>query len=211
MRATTAALALGALLAPGVGQAEISLSFYSGLQSVDGTRLDAGSLGSSDPDWAGRSLSAPPYWGARATWWADEAWGFAVEVNHAKAYARNRAEAGYDTLEFTDGLNFATVNAFRRWQEPGRRWWPYVGAGVGLAMPHVEVTPAGGRDTFEYQITGPVVQVVAGTTLGVSARWRVFGEWKASWSKHDIDLKDGDSLQTEFTTNAVNIGITYSF
>ncbi|MEI4484866.1 outer membrane beta-barrel protein [Frigidibacter sp. MR17.14] len=205
-------LALSVSLLPAAARAEVTLSFYGGLQSVTGSTVDDSTLGRQGIDWDGKSTAVPPYWGARATWWRDDAWGFGLEFNHAKAYADNKAEAGYDTLEFTDGLNFATVNAFRRWQQPGRAWAPYVGAGVGLSIPHVEVTAAGSdNSTFGYQITGPVVQLVAGTTWGVNDRWELFGEWKGAWSKHEAELDGGGTLKAELITNALNLGISYRF
>lgn len=205
-------IAITACLVPLAAGAEVTLSFYGGLQSVTGSAVRTDGMDSQDIDWGGESLSMPPYWGARATWWRDADWGFGLELNHAKAYARDRTEAGYDDLEFTDGLNFATVNAFRRWHAPGRDWAPYIGAGVGLSIPHVEVKADGATDgTFGYQITGPVVQLVAGTTWGVNDRWELFGEWKGTWSKHEADLDGGGTLKTEFVTNALNIGIGYRF
>jgi len=35
---------------------------------------------------------------------------------------------------------------------------PYAGIGAGIAVPHVDVTPAGGPQTFGYQLSGPALQ-----------------------------------------------------
>lgn len=60
-----------------------------------------------------KSFDAPPYYGLRATWWQDQAFGFGLNANHAKSYTSDKYKnyAGYDRLLFTDGLNSETVNA----------------------------------------------------------------------------------------------------
>jgi len=88
---------------------------------------------------------------------------------------------------------------------------PYVGAGVGVAVPHVEVQPVGQVQTFGYQLTGPAVQLVAGASLPLSDRWSAFGEWKGTWSHHKADLDSGGTLTTNIITNALNLGVTYHF
>lgn len=191
--------------------AEVQISAYSGLQDVMKSDVGHSALGKESIDWEGKSMSSPAYWGLRAVWWRWSDWGLGFEVNHAKAYAKNKKDAGYDTLEFTDGLNLVTLNLFRRWQVEGRAWTPYVGAGLGVTIPHVEVTPVGGKDTFEYQLAGPAVQAVAGVSYALNHHWSVFGEYKGSWSHNDVDLKGGDSLKTDLVTNAVNLGLSYSF
>ncbi|AMY71459.1 outer membrane protein [Frigidibacter mobilis] len=203
-----AAMALGLATA---ASAEIEISLYSGRQAAPPSNIDSPVSGSDRVSWEGRSTEAPPYYGLRATWWQNERWGWGVEVNHAKVYADEPADYGYERLEFTDGLNFVTANLFRRWQQPGQRVTPYVGAGFGVSIPHVDVQPIGGAHTFGYQITGPVVQWVAGASYALDDRWSVFGEYKGTWSRHEADLDSGGSLKTELQTNALNIGISRKF
>ncbi len=78
----------------------------------------------------------PPYYGARATWWLNSYelpnWGIGLDFNHNKVKADSRP-ANVDILEFTDGINYVTLNGFYRWQSD----WavtPYVGLGAGSAF-----------------------------------------------------------------------------
>ncbi|WP_420861961.1 outer membrane protein [Algirhabdus cladophorae] len=196
--------------------AEMELSVYTGFQTAphstvsgddDGTEFDFGA------QWEGRSGQAPPYYGLRLTWWKNESWGYGVELNHAKVYADDDTldDSGFSNLEFTDGLNLLTVNGYRRWQDETRRWTPYVGAGIGLAIPHVDVQTPKGNETFEYQITGPAVVWMGGVSYDFNERWAVFGEYKGSFSSNTASLDGGGELKTDLITNALNIGLSYKF
>jgi len=200
-----------AVIAGTADAAELEISVYGGVQSAPSSRIDSPAAGRLSVDWEGRSAKVPPYYGLRATWWQSDRWGWGVEVNHAKVYADDPEDYGYDRLEFTDGINFVTANVFRRWQQPGRRITPYVGGGIGVSIPHVDVQPIGGDHTFGYQVTGPVVQLVAGASYALDDRWSVFGEYKGTWSRHKADLDSGGSLETDLVTNALNIGISRKF
>ena len=199
-------------------QAEIELGFYLGAQTAPHSRVEG-----TDPSgigdfsflakWEGRSFEAPPYYGIRATWWTNEKLGFGVEFNHAKVYADDATLAanGFDTLEFTDGINIVTANVWRRWQMPDRPWTPYVGAGIGLSIPHVESQTTGGAKTFEYQVTGPAVQFVAGVKYDLNDKWGLFGEYKGTYSVNEADLVGGGTLKTDLFTNALNVGVSFRF
>lgn len=218
MRANRLFLLLSALAAPlatPTAAADVELSFYGGVQGARPSRVTGEDPGlgrfSFIADWKGKSFGAPPYYAVRATWWRADGWGFGVEVNHAKVYSTrsDRTAQGFDRLEMTDGLNLLTVNAMRRF-DIGRLVVPYVGVGVGAAVPHVEVTTAAGR-TFGYQMTGPAVVWMAGASLPLDDRWSAFGEYKGSRSWNDADLTGGGRLETDITTHAVNIGLSYRF
>lgn len=210
-------LTVAALATPAA--AEFELNLYSGYQTSPHSRIDgtypapiAGPF-SALIGWEGKSFSMPPYYGARATWWRSENWGFGLELTHAKVYAPagEMAAAGFDRLEFTDGMNIVTVNATRRWKNQWGDFTPYVGAGVGLAIPHVDVTPTGGPQTFGYQMTGPAARLTAGTSYEINDRWSVFGEYQFTWSDHEADLNGGGDLSTTIYTNAVNVGVGFKF
>jgi lipid A oxidase len=211
-----AMVALGVLAAVSVSgsaamaQAELELSFYIGAQSAPHSTIDDSVLGSARVRWLGKSFESPPYYGARATWWVSEKWGFGVEANHAKVYAENKLALGYNVLEFTDGLNLVTANAFRRFPNKSRIT-PYVGAGIGISVPHVEIQRIGESRTFEYQLAGPAVILVAGASYAVNDSWSVFAEYKGSYSHNKTDVDAGGTLTTNIVTNAVNVGISYSF
>lgn len=198
--------------------AEVELSFYLGYQTAPHSTVegsDPGGVGDFDfnAGWEGKSFDMPPYWGVRATWWrGGDRLGYGVDFTHAKIYADGDTltSNGFDTLEFTDGLNYLTGNIYYRWTEEGRRWTPYVGLGAGIAVPHVEVATAGGS-TIGYQYVGPTVQLTAGISYELNDRWSLFGEYKGNFTSIDADLDNGGSLETDVITNALNMGIALEF
>lgn len=197
--------------------AEVELSVYTGYQTAPHSGVrgnDPGGVGNFDfnAKWDGRSFEMPPYYGFRATWWQSDRLGYGVEFNHAKVYSDDatRTNNGFSRLELTDGLNLVTANVMYRWSEQGRAWTPYVGAGVGVAVPHVDVETAGGK-TFEYQVTGPAVIALAGVSYKLTDTWSLFGEYKGSYSRNKAKLNNGGTLETNLVTNALNIGVSYSF
>lgn len=212
------ALALFAslLLMPASAFAQVELSFYGGVQSAPASDI---SIRNDDviPDddfnqeWEGRSAEAPVYYGIRATRWQSPTFGYGLDFAHNKVYPKNDdLPAGYDVLEFTDGLNTLTVNAYRRWNQVFGDVSPYVGGGVGVALPHVEVTN-GASETFGYQLTGPAATLIAGATYTINDQWSVFGEYKGTFSSNTADLESGGTLETDIVTNAVNVGVSFNF
>lgn len=195
--------------------AEWEVSVYSGFQSAPHSDV-SGDVNGADFDfnagWDGKPFEAPPYYGFRATWWQNDRLGYALDFNHVKVYADDETlrDNGFDRLEFTDGLNVLTMNVFYRWPRESSRFTPYVGAGLGVAIPHVDVK-VGGSKTFEYQLTGPAAQWVAGASYDLNDRWAVFGEYKGTYSQNEADLEGGGSLESDIITNAVNIGLTLKF
>lgn len=208
-----AALSLG--VAPALAEMEVSI--YSGWQTAPHSRVtgDHPDGGSYDAliGWEGRSFEAPPYYGVRGTWWRDEKLGFGLEFTHAKVYAPDseKEDIGFNRMEFTDGINLITVNAYRRWLNQWQNFTPYVGGGIGLSIPHVDVESAGGEKTFGYQVTGPAVRLLAGVNYDLSERFAVFGEYQFTYSSNEADLDGGGSLETEIKTNALNFGVTLKF
>lgn len=197
--------------------AEFELSVYTGVQTAPHSVVkgsDPGGVGDFDftAGWEGKSGEMPPYYGFRGTWWQTDTIGYGIEFNHAKVYADDEtlADEGFDRLEFTDGLNLLTANVFRRFPGESRSWTPYVGGGLGVAIPHVDVKTAGGK-TFGYQVTGPAVQWVAGVKYPLTETWAVFGEYKGSYSINKADLDNGGDLETNIVTNALNFGVSFSF
>jgi len=208
-----AALALSSL--PLMAQTEISV--YGGVQtaphsSVSGTRADGSSF-HQNIGWKGKSLSMPPYYGARVMWWQSSNFGYGVEFTHAKFYApQGEMPAGFSRLEFTDGHNIVTANIAKRW--PGLwasdRFTPYAGAGLGIAVPHVDVTENGNR-TYGYQYTGPALRLTAGASYDLNERWAVFGEYQFTISDNEADLEGGGTIDTRLISNAVNLGVSFRF
>lgn len=164
--------------------------------------------------WEGKSGQMPPYYGMRATWWRSESLGFGVEFSHNKVYANkeDREHLGFSSLEFTDGHNIFTLNVAKRWQDKWNGFTPYVSGGVGVAIPHVDVThDASGSRTYEYQVTGPAMRLTAGTSYKINDRYSVFGEYQFTYSSNTVELDGGGTLNTDIKTNALNIGLSMSF
>ncbi|SFR08420.1 outer membrane protein [Poseidonocella sedimentorum] len=196
---------------------DLELSIYSGMQTAPHSRIEGDYPGGGDIDsligWEGRSFEAPPYYGLRATWWRSERIGYGVEFTHAKTYAPDdeKAEAGFDRLEFTDGLNLLTLNAHRRWPDRFGAVTPYVGGGLGLAIPHVDVETTAGDKTFGYQVTGPAARLTAGASYAIGESTSLFGEYQFTYSSNTADLDGGGELKTDIITNALNLGVSFSF
>lgn len=212
-----AASSVAALFVALPAAAEIELSFYSGFQEAAHSRVrgeDPTGAGSFNflSTWEGRSFEMPPYYGLRGTWWRDERLGFGLEFTHSKVYASDGtlARNNLETLEFTDGVNVLTANVMYRIPNQ-TAFTPYFGAGLGINMPHVEFKAAGGAETFEYQFGGPSAALAAGVSYRLNETWSVFGEWRAIYSKIDVDLEGGGNLKTNVITNSVNLGVSYTF
>ncbi len=215
MRTVTAIVFL-ASVAPIAAAAEIELSFYGGTQSAlssDVTIRGDDEIPDADfsQDWEGRSFDAPIYYGLRATKWQSDTFGYGLDFTHNKIYPDGDVlPDGYDVLEFTDGLNILTVNAYRRWPDAFGELTPYVGGGVGVSIPHVEVTN-GSSETFGYQYTGLAAAWLAGASYPISDQWAVFTEYKGTYSANSADLDTGGTLETDVVTNALNLGVSFSF
>ncbi|MCO6384303.1 MAG: outer membrane beta-barrel protein [Vannielia sp.] len=213
--ATALAVTLAAALP---ARAEVELSFYTGYQTSPHSRFegtDAGTPFSFLAEWEGRSFEMPPYYGVRAMWWRNANWGFGAEFTHAKVYASDEtlADNGLETLEMTDGINILTANLMYRWpgQWAGGKITPYVGGGLGVAIPHIEFQQTGGAETFEYQVSGPAARWIAGASYALNDNWALFGEYNGTYSSNKGDLEGGGEWESNILTNAINVGLSYNF
>lgn len=196
------------------------------------------SLTFKDVSWDDDSFSSPPYYGLRFGYWFrnNPHWGTTIDFTHAKMYGeleqtvrvsgtRNgvpvtgeeRLGNTFDVLEFSDGHNLLTLNGMYRWMELGNssenflyRLQPYVLAGLGIAIPHVEVTVEGPR-TFEFQTTGLVAQAGAGLDVDINSWFSIFAEYRLSYAEIDADLVGGGTLKTDPWTHHFTMGVTFSF
>ena len=212
----TFALCCGLLPLPTLASAEVELSFYGGAQSAPASDVvirDDSVIPDSNfsQSWEGRSASAPIYYGIRVTRWQSPVFGFGLDLAHNKIYPKDDVlPTGFSVLEFTDGLNTLTVNAYRRWPNMLGDVTPYVGGGLGLAIPHVEVTH-GASETFGYQLTGPAATWIAGARYPISDQWSVFGEYKGTFTSNVGEVDTGGKIETDVFTNAVNLGVSFNF
>jgi lipid A oxidase len=203
-------------ISPTLAVAQVELSFYGGAQSAPSSEISIRGDSAIPPsdfsmNWEGRSASAPIYYGIRATRWTSPTFGYGLDFAHNKVYPKDGVlPEDFTVLEFTDGLNTLTVNAYRRWPNMLGDVTPYVGGGVGVSIPHVEVTYKESV-TFEYQLTGPAATWIAGATYPITDQWSVFGEYKGTFSSNTAKLEAGDTLESDIFTNAVNVGVSFNF
>ena len=206
---------------PSAAMADFQLSVFGGANTAndDEVTLTQGALsGTYGVEWFGESFQAPPFYGVRGTYWLSglqlPRWGLAIDITHAKVASDISAPSlggTFSTLEFTNGLNTATLNAMFR-MPLNERFTAYAGAGAGLAFPHVEVetVPSAGK-TAEYQITGPAVQALAGLSVEIGNGFSVFGEYKANYSWNEADLVGGGTLEADVLAHHFAAGISYTF
>ena len=165
-----------------------------------------------DVEWAGEPFKSPIYYGARVVRWLEGGRrGAMVDFTHSKALAildQEKTLEGtlsnapvpakavlkdiYRKLEFSHGHNMLTLNGLWRLASLAPRLSPYVGAGVGVNLPHSEVQlkTVRGR-TYEYQYTGPVAQAVIGLEFRVP-RMSYFLEYKFSIASYEVPLSERD-------------------
>ena len=205
------------LLFATTASAEMQLSVYGGVQGAPHSKVDVSDGTSFTAGWEGKSLSSPPYYGARATWWLTDLnrpnIGISLDYTHAKVYADDdtfKKTPDWTHFEFTDGLNLLTANVLYRFQDSGRRWTPYVGAGAGINIPHVEVNRPSGS-TFDYELGGLALQAQAGISYRITDRWSAFAEYKGNYAFVDVPIDSGDRLKTKIFTNAVNLGVSFQW
>jgi lipid A oxidase len=197
--------------------AEMEISVYTGHQSLPHSRL----TGSNPVVGAfartvkldGKSFVMPPYYGVRAMWWRDSGLGFGVEYTHTKAYApdADKTALGFTRLEFSDGHNVITANVAKRWANKWGKLTPYVGAGIGIAMPHVDALDTAGNKTFGFQYAGPAMRLTAGAKYDINNRWATYGEYQFTASQNNVDLAGGGNLSARLITNAFNVGVMMKF
>lgn len=105
----------------------------------------------------------------------------------------------FERLEFTHGHNVLIFTGLLRPVALTPRLRPYLGVGLGFALPHVEVWfPGGAREdrTSEYQFAGPAAQAVAGLEIR-TGKVSYFLEYKASWA-HIATALTGDESWMNF-------------
>jgi hypothetical protein len=158
--------------------------------------------------WEGRPFKSPIYYGIRTIRWGGAGvLGGMLDFTHSKAIAlraqelrfsgiRNgrpmtdRATVGdtFRHFEFSHGHNTLTVNGLLRLASllPGLA--PYLGAGVGVALPHTEIQFLDdSARTYEYQYVGPAAQVLIGMELKLP-RLSLFIEYKFTIASYDAPL-----------------------
>lgn len=210
------AIAIALLLgSTSLAVAETSIGIYGGLQTLPhsstyGIHPETGDSYKKTFGFDGNSFDNPLYYGIRVVSW-DQHIGYGLEFTHAKAYA-NKTEAtelGFNRLEFTDGLNIVTANIWKRWSS-NSTYTPYVGAGAGIAVPHVDAKTAN-TTTYGYQLTGPAIQLTAGVEKKITNSVSTFAEYQFSYSWNEVEFENNGTMNVDLKTNALNLGLRISF
>ena len=200
------AAALGLCVASSASLAEMQISAYGGMNTnfdSKGTLNKGGVHEERTFEWDGNSFQMPPYWGVQATYWFNRgaSWGVAVDYTHTKAYANLNfaTDPTYSHLEFTDGNNLVIANLMYRFPAlMDGKLVPFVGAGGGVAIPHVEVITNApiASHSWEYQWAGGAAQVLGGLEYKLNESWSVFAEGKLSYSHLRTELDGGGSFKS---------------
>ncbi|WNG32484.1 hypothetical protein F0U61_01820 [Archangium violaceum] len=112
-------------------------------------------------------------------------------------------------FNMSHGMNYLTLDVVHRWNacpEPGctGRLQPYVGAGAGLVIPHVEAA-IGDASVSEYQVHGPAFQVLGGVAWPFASRFAVSGEYRFTHTSVTVDVPGG-TLGTTLDTHHLMAG-----
>ncbi len=188
--------------------------------------------------WTDDSFKDPPYYGLRLAFYPSRgsSWGVAIDFTHAKTILRTTAvvpvtgtRAGIpvhqeeqisstiDSFELSHGHNLLTFNGMYRWRladEPHAAWSHrlqlYTGAGIGIAIPHVEAR-INGIQTFNYQVTGPAVEGLLGLSFDLFWPVSVFSEYKLTYAAVTAELQGGGSIDIQPLTHHFALGIAFGF
>lgn len=223
-RQVTAALsALFLVVATSPATAEVEVSLYMGAGGFGGSNV-SGALPGGQPlneyvNWD--NDDSPFYYGGRAIWWTSGNYGFGLEGSRAKGVAteEDRESIGAERFDMSDGLNIFTANVMKSW--PRRSFEPYIGAGVGLSVPHAGIRLKGDAvDLTAREETGIAARGMVGGKYALSSNWSLFTEYQFTVSDNEIRLEsasggstaDADSsLKTRLTTHAINFGLSFNF
>jgi lipid A oxidase len=203
-------------------RAELQFGAYSGVlytmsSDVDYTRPSGVNTNFQSVDWDGKPFVSPFYLGVFATYWFNPgpSWGFQFDYVHAKMYSKFGSGTPtigsvFQHFEFTDGLNLLTAHLMYRWQF--NRFRPFVGAGLGIAFPHVEITTIDPAIpvTFEYQYTGLAAAALAGIDYKLTDSFSLFTEYKLTYTHVDSNPVGGGKLTTDALTHHLMFGLIYT-
>jgi hypothetical protein len=180
--------------------AETQLAAYLGTSWTADSDVTISGRTFHDVAWQTRSLHAPPYYGLRAAHFlGDGGWGLALDFFHDKAYAAAGSVApALDRLSFSHGLNHLTLDVV--WRRQAGPLYPYVAAGAGTLIPHVEAqSSAGSVDGYQW-FRGVSLKAQAGIQWRVAGPAGVFLEYRFTYAHLRASTPAGD-LSTSLRTH----------
>ena len=162
-----------------------------------------------DIPWIAKPWKTPVFYGARIQAWSRASpLGVMLDFTHNKAIADATAQVEasgnkdgqpvppnvrigemFRTLEFSHGHNMLTVNGLYRLPFATATLKPYVGFGLGIAIPHTEIRYTETSPfTYEYQYAGPVLQALGGVEIRLASRLSLFVEYKFTYSRYTAPM-----------------------
>jgi lipid A oxidase len=185
----------------------------------------------------GKDFESPQYYGLRAAYFLHEdrsGLGFGIEFFHDKEYMRtsgslhvtgtrggvpvNDNEPVDNTIQNfnnSHGMNFLMADVFYRWVFADTHCWvlrhlrPYVGAGAGVVIPHVE-SEVLGVSKQQYEIGGPGVQAILGLDIKLTKYVSLFTEYKFTYADLDESIPGGSISFQPMTHHFVG-GLAFHF
>lgn len=206
-------------------QREYVVAGYAGAPYTHPSDVHIGKPGVTDMtahkvNWEGRPFKSPIYYGIRTmTWSATSPFGAMLDFTHSKTISQRAQEIGlsgtrngqrvpdrakvdevFRHLEFSHGHNTLVLNGLVRLADLAPRFGPYIGGGVGVALPHTEIGFRDGEPrTYEYQYVGPAAQALVGMELRLP-RVSLFVEYKFVIAHYEAPLtqRDGGWFPEDF-------------
>jgi lipid A oxidase len=182
-----------------------------------------------------------PYYGGRLTYFLsrESHWGFGLEFLHSKVFldsgeslhvtgtrdgspVNDTEYVGNTIADFhcAHGLNYLTADTIYRFflGQPDNfihRFQPYLGAGVGITIPHVVVQLANEPGFENYEFGGLGMQAIAGLSFDITKHVQLFSEYKFTYADLDkLEFSNGETSGTVSFNSMANhlvFGVSYRF
>jgi lipid A oxidase len=183
-----------------------------------------------------------PYYGARLTYFLsrESHWGFGLEFLHCKTFldsdkslhvtgtrdgspVNDTESVGNTITDFhcAHGLNYLTADTFYRFflADPDEhfigRFQPYLGAGLGITIPHVVMQLPNQPGYEDYEFGGFGAQAIAGLSFGITKHIQLFTEYKFTYAHLDhLNFNNGVTSGTvtfDSMANHLVFGVSYRF
>jgi lipid A oxidase len=182
-----------------------------------------------------------PYYGGRLVYFLsrESHWGFGLEFLHSKVFldsgksvnvtgtrggsSVNDTEPVGDSISdfhCAHGLNYLTADTFYRFflGQPDsflHRVQPYLGAGLGITIPHVVVELPNQPGYEDYEFGGFGAQAIAGISFSITKHIQLFTEYKFTYADLDrLDFNNGVTrgyVSFDSMANHVVLGASYRF
>jgi lipid A oxidase len=197
---------ISALLLVGGARAETQVAGYLGMSWTAASNVAVGGQTFHGVAWESRSLESPPYYGFRVAYFfaGNSGWGLALDFFHDKAYSSAGSLApALRRLSFSHGLNHLTLDV--DWRTHAGPLQPYLGAGIGTLVPHVEAeSETASIDEYQW-FRGVSVKAEVGVQWRVAGPVGIFLEYRLTFVRLGVSVPGGD-LRTSLWTSHLVLG-----